>query len=192
MQETRTNGTFLESSLLILEDWNSKNQVQNRMFSLSKRDFKHKQVINKILFWGFFDRVFSCKNGEVIYDQNVGVFFGPACVLCFQEHSSQRIFIAVPERWIALDCAGVVCVHPTFSSVPVLLVQLISLDFSQVYALVYYWDQFQKKSCYACKFLCERIKSRNKRHNQKWVNKRGRETRKQWGRSIGKCFFFPP
>lgn len=104
---------------------------------------------------------------------------------------SKRIFIAVPERWIALDCAGVVCVHPTFSSVPVLLVQLISLDFSQVYALVYYWDQFQKKkSCYACKFLRERIKSRNKRRNQKWVNKRGRETRKQWGRSIGECVFF--
>lgn len=66
------------------------------------------------------------------------------CALLLKTFLSQRIFIAVPECWIAFDCAGVVCVHPTFSSVRVLLVQLVSQYFLQAYALVYYWDQFQK------------------------------------------------
>lgn len=122
-----------------------------------------------------------------MYDPNAG-FWSCMRALLARTFLSKRIFIAVAERWVALDCAGVVCVRPP-PRLPERLLQLISLDSSQVSALVYYWDQFHIKSGYACKFLRKRIKSRNKRRNQKWVNKRGRESRKQRGRSIGECVF---
>lgn len=100
------------------------------------------------------------------------------------------VFIAALYYWIALDCAGVhdVLSNPLCAFVHVVRVEIIAKQRLHVYALVYYWDPFQKSLVMLAYFLRvsrkqkERSESRNKGQNRR-VGERERQREKE---AVGK------